>query len=222
MNIAIIPARSGSVRLKDKNIQDFHGVPLLIHTVVAAIDSGLFDIVHVSTDTDDIANIVRSFGIDVPVLRSKENSSSTSSSMSVILEVVCYYENKGAIVTNIALLQPTSPLRNSRHIISAFELLKDDVYSVISVTKPYSDIKVINNYLKSKQNLTNQDFKNLFGNFILNGAIYLLKRNNLNAQDYYNNDSVIFEMEPEYSIDIDSKDDFDLALILFEKNRSNH
>ena len=68
-NIAIIPARSGSKGLKDKNIKELNGKPLMAYTIEAALESGIFDCVHVSTDSEKYAEIGRQFGADVPFLR---------------------------------------------------------------------------------------------------------------------------------------------------------
>lgn len=190
-------------------------MPLLIHTVNAAVYSNLFDIIHVSTDTEEIANIVRSYGITVPVLRSKENSSSESTSMSVIFEVIAYYESLGVNIKKIALLQPTSPLRDKEDIVNAFSLFNDDVYSVISVTKNQSSDTDLEEYLKTKEQMTSDDFKSIFGDFIINGAIYLLRRKNLGENKYYSRDSRIYIMDLERSLDIDTQDDYNLALKLY-------
>ena len=71
-NIAIIPARSGSKGLKDKNIKELNGKPLMAYTIEAALESGVFDCVHVSTDSEKYAEIGRKFGADVPFLRDVE------------------------------------------------------------------------------------------------------------------------------------------------------
>lgn len=220
MNIAIIPARSGSVRLKDKNILDFHGYPLLMRTVITAFESNKFDIIHVSTDSVRIANIVRRYGVTVPTLRSKKNSQADSSAMAVIVEVVNYYEIQGIKIDNIALLQPTSPLRTKSDIFNAFELLKSDVYSVISVTPNHSKVKEVDEYLKKKEYLTSQEFRNIFGDYILNGAIYLLRRENIGEYPYFTESTKLLEMNPERSIDIDTFDDYLLALRLYEDSQS--
>ena len=215
MKIAIIPARSGSVRLKDKNILEFHGLPLLIHSVNAAIDSKLFDIIHVSTNSEEISDIARNYGANVPVLRSEKNSRSDSSSMAVIIEVVEYYENQGINFEYIALLQPTSPLRKSVNIIEAFEKFRPGVFSVVSVTKKHSGNAEVDHHLKIKSGLIPEKFKNLFGEYILNGAIYILKRENLYLEEFYTRESALYVMDPKYSIDIDTYEDFTLAEKLY-------
>ena len=79
-SIAIIPARSGSKGLPDKNIKPLNGKPLLAYSIEAALASGMFDTVHVSTDAEHYAGIARQYGADEPFLRSAEASSDTASS----------------------------------------------------------------------------------------------------------------------------------------------
>ena len=74
-NIAIIPARSGSKGLHDKNIKLLAGRPLLAHTILSALESGVFDTVMVSTDSEEYAEISREYGAEVPFLRSEKTSS---------------------------------------------------------------------------------------------------------------------------------------------------
>lgn len=94
-NLAIIPARSGSKGLKNKNIKLLDGKPLLAYTIEAAIDSGVFDEVMVSTDSEEYAKIAIEYGAKVPFLRSQENSKDTSSSWDVVFEVLEFYRHQG-------------------------------------------------------------------------------------------------------------------------------
>ena len=91
---AIIPARSGSKGLKDKNIKPLCGVPLLAHTVRAARESGAFDAVLLSTDSPKYAEIGREYGAEVPFLRSAETSTDGASSWSVVAETLSKLETR--------------------------------------------------------------------------------------------------------------------------------
>lgn len=112
-NIAIIPARSGSKGLPDKNILDLNGHPLMYYTIKAALKSGCFDTVMVSTDSEKYADIAKSCGAEVPFLRSEELSSDTAGSWDVVREVLTQYKVMGNSFDYVALMQPTSPLRNA-------------------------------------------------------------------------------------------------------------
>ena len=136
-NIAIIPARSGSKGLKNKNIKELNGKPLLAYSIEAAKESKLFDEIMVSTDSNKYAQIARSYGANVPFLRSETNSSDNASSWNVVLEVLQKYLETGIKFNSICLLQPTSPLRTAKDIIEAYKLLEtkqaDAITSVCEV-----------------------------------------------------------------------------------------
>ena len=109
--IAIIPARSGSKGLKDKNIKLLNGKPLIVYSIDAAIKSNAFDIVFVSTDSEIYAEIAMKAGADAHFLRSEINSSDKASSWDTVREVIQRFEEEGKYFDEIMLLQPTSPLR---------------------------------------------------------------------------------------------------------------
>ena len=116
-NIAMIPARSGSKGLKDKNIRLLNGKPLLAYSIEAAIQSKLFDEIMVSTDSSYYADIAEKYGAKVPFLRSEGNSSDSASSWDTVQEILSFYRNAGEEFDSFCLLQPTSPLR-MRKILS--------------------------------------------------------------------------------------------------------
>lgn len=124
-NLAIIPARSGSKGLKDKNIKLLNGKPLLAYTIEAAKESGVFDEIMVSTDSREYAHIAKQWGANVPFLRSEEKSNDTASSWDVVKEVIEKYRDLGTEFDTVALLQPTSPLRTSNNIIEGYNLMKE-------------------------------------------------------------------------------------------------
>lgn len=117
-NIAIIPARSGSKGLKDKNIKLLNGVPLLAYTIKAAVESNMFNEIFVSTDSEVYAQIAREWGANVPFLRSAELSGDEVSAWDVVRDSIKRYEGLGKKFDTVALLQPTSPLRTSKDIIN--------------------------------------------------------------------------------------------------------
>ena len=133
-NIAIIPARSGSKGLKDKNIKELNGKPLMAYTIEAALESGIFDCVHVSTDSEKYAEIGRKFGADVPFLRDVELAGDKSSTWDALRYVVQEYRKRGKEFELVTLLQPTSPMRNARNIREAYEVFEQkSADAVISI-----------------------------------------------------------------------------------------
>ena len=119
-NIAIIPARSGSKGLPDKNIKELNRRPLIAYSIEAALNSGCFDTVMVSTDSEKYAEISRYYGAEVPFLRSEQTSSDSASSWDTVLEVLDRYESLGKTFDTFCLLQPTSPMRTADDIKSAY------------------------------------------------------------------------------------------------------
>ena len=117
-NLAIIPARSGSKGLKDKNIKLLNNQPLISYTIDAANKTGIFSHVMVSTDSKVYADIAQKYGAEVPFLRSKDNSCDVASSWDVVKEVLREYAKLGITFDTVALLQPTSPLRSDKDIMN--------------------------------------------------------------------------------------------------------
>ncbi|MBO5822358.1 MAG: acylneuraminate cytidylyltransferase family protein, partial [Lentisphaeria bacterium] len=135
--LAIIPARSDSKGLKDKNIKDLCGLPLCAYTINAAKASGVFEEIHFSTDSQIYADIAMQYGASVPFLRDAVLASDTASSWDVVKAVIERYKKDGYEFDAVMLLQPTSPLRNAEDICNAVALFKEkNANAVVSVTDP--------------------------------------------------------------------------------------
>ena len=93
-NIAIIPARGGSKRIPRKNIKPFMGKPIIAYSIEAALESGLFDEVMVSTDDEEIAMVARQYGAKVPFMRSAVTANDYATMENVIEEVLKCYQEK--------------------------------------------------------------------------------------------------------------------------------
>ena len=133
MILGLIPARSGSKRIKNKNIYELNGKPLIQYTIEAAKNSKLLDDVIVSTDSKRIAEIANNFNINDPFLRPKKLSGDKIEMIEVIKHVV--KKKKFKKINLIMLLQPTSPLRTNIDIdksIKLFSLKRAD--TLVSVT----------------------------------------------------------------------------------------
>ena len=218
-NIAIIPARSGSKGLKDKNIKELKGKPLLAYSIETAKESKLFNEVMLSTDSEKYAEIGRTFGANVPFLRSEANSSDKAGSWDVVIEVLSRYLEKGEKFDSICLLQPTSPLRIAQDIIEAYKLLEskqaDAVTSVCEVD--HSPLWT----MTLPENLSLEEFKKqdsdtprqlLEKYYRLNGAIYIRKIKYYNKKiQLLDSKEYAFIMPRERSIDIDTELDFIIA-----------
>ncbi|GAB1266420.1 acylneuraminate cytidylyltransferase family protein [Aurantivibrio infirmus] len=210
--IALIPARSGSKGLSDKNIRLLNGKPLLAYTIDAAHASGVFDEIVVSSDSDEILTIAESFGAGT-----HRRDPSLSQDDSAMDPVIAEFIEQGNMSpdTTVILLQPTSPLREGRHIAEALQwFLESSCSSVISVyTIPSKFLKASiqkDNFLVPICDLDTaytrrQDLPTVY---MPNGAIYIfsvehfLLENKIPRQR-----SVPYVMLEECSLDIDNEKD---------------
>ena len=136
--LAIITARGGSKRIPRKNIKDFLGKPILAYSIEAALESGLFDEVMVSTDDEEIAGIANEYGASVPFYRSEKTSGDYATSADVLLEVLDEYHKKGMDFDICACIYPTAPFVTSYKLVNAMEkLVASDADTLISVV-PFS------------------------------------------------------------------------------------
>ncbi|MCP4160209.1 MAG: acylneuraminate cytidylyltransferase family protein [Deltaproteobacteria bacterium] len=131
MKIAIIPARGGSKRIPHKNIVDFCGKPMISYALKVAEKSGLFDKIHVSTDSPKIAEVVQSLGVEVDFMRSAKLADDHTGIMPVLENVLNEYDRHGQIFNHIMVLMPCCPLLLPEDIISGYE-----VYSSFNGERP--------------------------------------------------------------------------------------
>lgn len=135
MKIAIIPARSGSQRIPRKNIQNFCGKPMLAWPIQAAIKSGCFDKIIVSTDDHEIASIAQTYGAETPFLRPSELSDHHTPTRPVINHAIIEAERHWGKVKQVCCLYATAPLVQPNDLKKGLEtLLSSDVDFVFSVT----------------------------------------------------------------------------------------
>lgn len=226
-SIAIIPARSGSKGLKDKNIKDLCGKPLIAYTIEAAINSKMFDIVMVSTDSEKYAEISRKYGAEIPFLRSSATSSDTASSWDVVREVLERYKDLGQVFDNIMLLQPTSPLRTAKDIVDAFQLKKKKRAKAIVSVCEMDHSPLWSNTLPESLSMegfiqTNSVPRQQIPTYYrINGAIYLVETSILYSDKrIFDNNCFAYIMPRDRSVDIDTELDFDIAEVVIQDNNT--
>lgn len=222
--LAIIPARGQSKRLKNKNILDFIGKPLIAYTINAALKSAYLDRVVVSSENKTILEISRKFGAET-LKRPKNIAKDTSSTFDVIKHAV----NSLRGFKYIVVLQPTSPLRNEKHIDKAINFLeKKKADAVISVCREdhsplWCNVLPKNKSMKGflKEEILNKRSQDLKKFYRLNGAIYICKiKKLLEEKSLFLKDKIFaFEMPINKSIDIDTKLEFVTAKYLLTKNK---
>jgi N-acylneuraminate cytidylyltransferase len=123
--IAIITARGGSKRIPRKNIKEFCGQPILAYSIRAAVESGIFDTVMVSTDDEEIAETARKYGAEVPFYRSPETANDYATTNDVLLEVLAEYEKRGQFFEMAVCIYPTAPFVTAEKLKTAVEKLSE-------------------------------------------------------------------------------------------------
>lgn len=223
--LAVIPARSGSKGIPDKNIKEINNKPLMAYTIEACKKSQLFDEIIVSTDSTQYADMAIRYGASVPFFRSLKLASDTASSNEVILEVLNQYHNLGKDFTHFMLLQPTSPLRNERHIIESVQILlekkADALVSVSKVEHP-SFLQVFleaNGRIRTDCLQIRKRRQDSVMEYQINGAIYLASTEFfMKTKDFYGENTYAYLMKEEESIDIDNEFHFALATWLMSQS----
>lgn len=226
--IAIIPARSGSKGLPNKNILMLGNKPLIAYTIEAALKSNEFERVIVSTDSLEYKYIAEKFGAEV-FMRSEELSNDKASSFVVIEDVLNKIETT---IDYFVLLQVTSPFRNENHIKESIDLFEDgiDEYDFLvsmqksdkssSLIKPIYDSGTLEEYNIDYSNYSRQKYDE----YHPNGAIFIGKvKEYLEQKHFFGKRSKAYFMNKEDSIDIDDSLDFEIAItILNKKNKEEN
>ena len=131
-NICIIPARGGSKRIPRKNIKTFMGKPIIAYSIEAALQSGLFDEVMVSTDDEEIAEIACGYGAKVPFMRSAETSNDYAGTADVILEVLEMYKERGREFDTVCCIYSTAPFVTPERLREAYGKMNSEIDSVFT------------------------------------------------------------------------------------------
>ncbi len=130
-NLCIIPARGGSKRIPRKNIKPFMGKPIIAYSIEAALKSGLFDEVMVSTDDVEIAEVAKQHGASVPFLRSEKTANDYAGLTDVIDEVVATYKEGNLIFDNYCCLLSTAPFVNSDLLKKSYKLFVEKEFDTL-------------------------------------------------------------------------------------------
>ncbi len=222
--LAIIPARGGSKGLPGKNIIDLCGEPLINWTIQAAKGSKYISEIYVSTDDLKIKDVVEKSGIKINHLRSKRLSQDDTLSIDVVLDILTFPQFSN--IEYVCMLQPTSPLRNSRHIDEAFDkFFKLNALCCVSVCEnefsPFWSFEINDNKIKSlfpskSIPLRRQDLPTTYS---LNGAIYIAKVDwIINNKSFLSDQTFAYVMQKNESIDIDDLEDLGKAAMLIKSS----
>lgn len=222
-SIAIITARGGSKRIPRKNIKPFCGRPIISYSINAALSSGLFDEVMVSTDSEEIAQISRQYGAAIPFMRSEQTSNDFAATPDVLLEVLSRYRDSGREFDIGCCIYPTAPFITACRLTEAFSaFMAGDADSLIPVCAfsfpPQRGVFIRDNRLVMSQpeylNTRSQDIETMYhdcGQFYIFSVKAFMKAGSLvtdNTMPF-----VIDELEVQ---DIDNVTDWELAELKYK------
>lgn len=222
-SIAIITARGGSKRIPKKNIKEFCGKPIISYSIEAAIKSGVFDTVMVSTDSEEIADIAQKYGAEVPFMRSEATSNDFATTADVLNEVLDKYSELGINFESFCCLYPTAPFVTAEKLKNAFEKLSnskaESLMTVVQYSFPPQRSLVIENGLLKYQypkhaSKRSQDLKPIYHDC---GQFYFCKTK---AFKKYNTvitpNTLPFVLRDEEVQDIDNMSDWMLAEVKYK------
>ena len=224
MKIAIIPARSGSKRVKNKNIKIFNGKPMIAWPILAAKKSNLFEHIIVSTDSKKISKISKRYGAIVPFLRNKKLSSDGIGINEVINEIIKKSDLEKKIKF-ICCIMATSPFLKSKNLISADKMIRRKKNNFV-----FSAVKISNKILRSftidkrgklkmiDNKYYNINSQNLKETYLDAGQFYFGKKSSwIKKKMIYSKNSSIIEIAENGYADIDTPADWKRALKLIKK-----
>ncbi|MBQ9334573.1 MAG: pseudaminic acid cytidylyltransferase [Lachnospiraceae bacterium] len=217
--IAIITARGGSKRIPRKNIREFCGKPIMNYSIEAALEAGIFDEVMVSTEDDEIADIARAAGAQVPFMRSAETSSDTATTEEVISEVLMRYEELGRSFEYGCCIYPTAPFVTAHKLRDAYDILVESgAQSIVPMqefTYPpqrglFIDgegyVKMLHpEYAATRSQDLEKHYHECGQFYIFRNADYMIQRDTTMEK------SIPYIIDPVESQDIDTESDWELA-----------
>lgn len=222
-NLCIIPARGGSKRIPRKNIKDFLGKPIIAYSVEAALKSGIFDEVMVSTDDKDIADIAIRYGAKTPFYRSSIASSDFATTVEVLIEVLDSYKLEGKEFDNICCLYPTAPFANSSKLKFGYQKFHNEDFDSLIPILAYSfpiqrSFKVSGGKIQYQfpefQKERSQDLETIYHD---TGQFYYIKTSCLKEnQNILTSNTGYIEVSELEAQDIDNESDWKLAELKYE------
>lgn len=225
--LALIPARGGSKGIPGKNVIDLCGKPLIFYSIKAGRESHYIDDVVVTTDSEEIAEVSKTFGAEVPFLRPDSLASDKAKTIAAVLHAICYLKKQKREYDILVLLQPTQPLRRAEDIDRALETYinhgMQDLVSVKKVEEHPALMRTIarqgklEKILKQDSCIRRQDMPIYY---LVDGSIYINDVKRLNSETGFNENAIPFIMDSDRSIDIDEWRDLELAELMLKKEKN--
>jgi CMP-N,N'-diacetyllegionaminic acid synthase len=219
--LGVVPARSGSKGIAGKNLRSLGGKPLLARAAESAWESRVVDRVILSTDSEEIATLGRSVGIEVPFLRPSELARDESPMQPTIEHAVLELEGAGWHPDIIVVLQPTAPLRRGEHITRAVRILDStDASAVVSVVRippqyaPHYAMKIVDGRLETflPEGIRVTRRQDVEPAYSRDGTVYAVRRDVVVLEhDLYGRDCHPLVLEPEESLVLDTEADWKRA-----------
>ncbi|MEC7276617.1 MAG: acylneuraminate cytidylyltransferase family protein [Bdellovibrionota bacterium] len=229
-SIGIIPARAGSKRIPNKNIKSLMGKPLIQYTIEQSLQAKELDRVFISTDSEEIAEIGKSLGAEVPYLRPRELAGDKSNDYDVLSHFLDWFKNEeNNEVDSLVYLRPTTPFKKNEHINQAVAKFRKGNYTGLrSVTRvegvhhPYWMYKSDESELLSSivPGVTLEKYfqsQLLPECFRLNGVVDIISPKMMTKESLYGKKVGYFEIENKFSLDIDTMEDFEYCEYLMNK-----
>lgn len=213
--LAVIPARGGSKGIPGKNIKSLCGHPLIAYTISAARKSKYVDSVIVTTDSEEIAEVSKKYGAEIPFMRPESLAADTSKTIDAIVHARDAMLDLGRGYDVLVLMQPTSPLRHAEDVDGAIEaFFSHAMMAVASVletsenpilTRHLDEFGIMHPLMPVSSTIRRQDMPRFYH---VNGAIYVNDFYGLSLNTSLNDNPVAYIMEKDRSLDIDNIDDF--------------
>ena len=221
--LAVITARGGSKRIPRKNIKEFCGQPIITYSIKAALESGVFEEVMVSTDDAEIAEIAKEAGAQVPFMRSSDTANDFATTADVIAEVLESYKQCGKTFDAVCCIYPTAPFVSASKLQNAMNLLEEkDADSVLPVVRfsfpPQRSVVMEDGFMKFKwpeHALTSsQDLEPFYHDA---GQFYCINVNSFAEQKKMVMEKTVPIEMPELEVqDIDTEEDWQIAEVKYK------
>lgn len=224
--LAIIPARGGSKGVPRKNVRLLGNKPLIEYSIDAAIESNVFEKIVVSTDDEEIAIAAEIAGCKPPFIRPTELAQDDSTSISVVLHAINFFEQQNIFFDAVCLLQPTSPFREKGFINKAINVFKetnsDSLISVLPVPHEYNPHWVFEELNGTLKISTGDETiiprrQELPKAYHRDGSLYITKTETLKKESFFGKKISYIESNKEFYVNIDTFKDWEMAEKLLEK-----
>lgn len=223
MNIAVIPARGGSKRIPGKNIKEFAGKPLIAYSIQAAINSKLFEKVIVSTDSEQIADIARRYGAEVPFLRPEHLSNDHVGTHAVMHHAYLYFSEQGTEPAFTCCIYATAPFLKAERLVEGLELLRqhsDKTFAFSVTTFPFPIQRALRLKGEGVEPIQpteipkrSQDLEEAYHDA---GQFYWYRGNSFKGKQIFSQDSVPVILPRHLVQDIDTHEDWHRAELMYQ------